>query len=202
MTRLVSMLLAFCSFSTALGWSLAYDQHVVEGFSSRWVQLGWVLGPWQPFDRMMVFMKGTRDEFVMEVRQAPSPASGAPLSPLINRWSFGLVQWSCAGGQNAYFELVEVHTLTVPFWFPTTLFGAFPLALVGIRLLRYRRRVLMRWCLRCGYDLTGNESGVCPECAWPVSWQMSRSTGARPRGLAPSPLEGCDALSVDRMVVP
>ena len=28
---------------------------------------------------------------------------------------------------------------------------------------RYRRRK-KGLCLTCGYDLTGNESGVCPEC--------------------------------------
>ncbi len=26
-------------------------------------------------------------------------------------------------------------------------------------------------CLKCGYNLTGNESGVCPECATPVPKQ-------------------------------
>lgn len=35
-------------------------------------------------------------------------------------------------------------------------------------LRRWRRR---RWgmCLRCGYDLTGNESGVCPECGGDIA---------------------------------
>ncbi len=158
------MLLAFCSFCTALGWSLAYDQHVVEGRSSRWVQLGWVLGPWLPFDGVMVFMKGTEDEFVLEVEQAAGPGPGAPLSPLVNRWSFGFVQWSCSNEQNAYAEPVEVHTVTAPFWLPTTLFGAFPFAVVCMLGLRQWRRLRRGWCLRCGYDLTGNESCVCPEC--------------------------------------
>lgn len=31
----------------------------------------------------------------------------------------------------------------------------------------------MRWyeglCIRCGYDLTGNESGTCSECGSPIS---------------------------------
>ena len=29
---------------------------------------------------------------------------------------------------------------------------------------RRRRRRRKGWCIPCGYDLTGNESGVCPEC--------------------------------------
>jgi hypothetical protein len=27
-------------------------------------------------------------------------------------------------------------------------------------------------CGQCGYDLTGNSSGVCPECGWDVPLQM------------------------------
>ena len=52
----------------------------------------------------------------------------------------------------------------------------FPLFWVGALLLVYpvvafgrglTRRALRRWrglCLKCGYNLTGNVSGVCPEC--------------------------------------
>ena len=32
---------------------------------------------------------------------------------------------------------------------------------------RYHRRK-KGLCLKCGYDLTGNESGVCPECGTKV----------------------------------
>ena len=42
------------------------------------------------------------------------------------------------------------------FVYPCTAFARGPLR-------RWRRR-RMGWCLKCGYDLTGNESGTCPEC--------------------------------------
>ena len=35
-------------------------------------------------------------------------------------------------------------------------------------LWRGDRRIPLGHCPHCGYDLTGNESGVCPECATPV----------------------------------
>ena len=36
-----------------------------------------------------------------------------------------------------------------------------------INMVRSRlRRELPGYCNGCGYDLTGNESGVCPECGW------------------------------------
>ncbi len=39
---------------------------------------------------------------------------------------------------------------------------------VGVVALRHRRRIPPGHCQQCGYDLTGNESGVCPECGRPV----------------------------------
>lgn len=44
-----------------------------------------------------------------------------------------------------------------------------PLFLRGcIRKRRRRLRARQGRCASCGYDLTGNESGVCPECGQPV----------------------------------
>jgi hypothetical protein len=38
----------------------------------------------------------------------------------------------------------------------------------GARRVRRRRLARGNRCTRCGYDLTGNESGVCPECGTPA----------------------------------
>ena len=48
---------------------------------------------------------------------------------------------------------------SIPLWFPFLL-TAIPTAFLWYR---DRRRVLPGHC-RCGYDLTGNTSGKCPEC--------------------------------------
>jgi hypothetical protein len=54
--------------------------------------------------------------------------------------------------------------LYLPLWIPLAVFAAYPtLALIQAPVRRWRRYRKGR-CLNCGYDLTGNVSGVCPEC--------------------------------------
>ncbi len=54
--------------------------------------------------------------------------------------------------------------LKVPVWLPLMLLSVYPIiAFVRGPLRRYRRRKRNQ-CDGCGYDLTGNESGRCPEC--------------------------------------
>ncbi len=49
------------------------------------------------------------------------------------------------------------------FWLPTLLL-ALPLAISATPWARRRRRAKQGLCIRCGYDLSGSESGVCSEC--------------------------------------
>ena len=59
---------------------------------------------------------------------------------------------------------VRVSTLACPLWMPAVAFTVYPtIALIRgpVRRSRRRRKGL---CPDCAYDLTGNESGVCPEC--------------------------------------
>lgn len=53
-----------------------------------------------------------------------------------------------------------VRLVSVPLWIPFILF----MALVGLSLKRGSRSLLWNQCGTCGNDLTGNESGICPEC--------------------------------------
>jgi hypothetical protein len=71
-------------------------------------------------------------------------------------------------------EATQNWSVPLPTW--VHLVGvAIPLALGGILgvLLYLQVRIWRRWgvvgvCLNCGYNLTGNVSGVCPECGEPV----------------------------------
>jgi hypothetical protein len=44
------------------------------------------------------------------------------------------------------------------------LLGAYPLLMTVRKAAIRRQRAKTGCCLRCGYDLTGNVSGACPEC--------------------------------------
>jgi hypothetical protein len=56
------------------------------------------------------------------------------------------------------------YIIRLPLWAPVVLFGACPtIAFIRGPVRRWRRR-RKGLCLACGYDLTGNVTGVCPEC--------------------------------------
>lgn len=52
-----------------------------------------------------------------------------------------------------------------PLWLPLGLFGV----CTGFMWLRDRRKMPHGCCSQCGYDLTANTSGVCPECGGAAS---------------------------------
>jgi hypothetical protein len=52
----------------------------------------------------------------------------------------------------------------IPLWIPFVII-AVP---TGLAWRAARRRIRPGCCRECGYDLTGNVSGVCPECATPA----------------------------------
>ncbi len=96
---------------------------------------------------------------------APNPVNSLP--------------WPTFGFTN---EVLEVHYTDtkiderhlrahMPIGAVLMLFAAYPLIefVFGAGRRRRARRLLDGQCLDCGYDLTGNESGKCPECGTRVS---------------------------------
>jgi hypothetical protein len=57
-----------------------------------------------------------------------------------------------------------VFTAGCPPWFLVLLFGFYPASAFIVRFMRLRRRRKRNQCIHCGYNLTGNVSGICPEC--------------------------------------
>ena len=77
-------------------------------------------------------------------------------------WATGWVRVQDSAAP-AFWSLEAVLHPPNPFWIPVLVFGA------ATALLWYmdRRRVPSGHCRKCGYDLTGNVSGRCPECGTP-----------------------------------
>jgi 4-amino-4-deoxy-L-arabinose transferase-like glycosyltransferase len=62
------------------------------------------------------------------------------------------------------FRRGHVSGLDVPLWLPFLLFATYPTIAFIRGPLRRRRRHRKGLCVKCGYNLTGNVSGLCPEC--------------------------------------
>ena len=87
---------------------------------------------------------------------------GWPIRP--TSYAFG-TDWYVPGGFGVYpipfyGSGGASRWLYVPFW-PLVVLAAGWIACPAVRSWNRHRLGL---CSRCGYDLTGNESGVCPEC--------------------------------------
>ena len=78
---------------------------------------------------------------------------------------FPAVSWSLRaysvgpGCPEVRFTLVRTRS-----WILCLLFATYPTITFIRGLLRRRRRRRKGRCLNCNYDLTGTESGICPEC--------------------------------------
>lgn len=73
--------------------------------------------------------------------------------PATMHWQFGLER-----GLLSSLNMTDTRVF-IPLWFVTLLFGL-PAAATWHR----DRRRAPSVCVKCGYDLRGNTSGVCPEC--------------------------------------
>lgn len=58
--------------------------------------------------------------------------------------------------------------ISVPLWTLILGFAAYPLSVLLGNSIGRRRNRRLSWCLKCGYDLTGNTTGICPECGTKV----------------------------------
>ena len=79
-----------------------------------------------------------------------------------DRWSFTVQASTPSLGWRLRYFLTSAGEwcFVVPLWLP---FGILAVP-TGYLFWRDRRRPLPGHCGQCGYNLTGNTSGVCPEC--------------------------------------
>jgi hypothetical protein len=89
-------------------------------------------------------------------------------------WLIGHTIWDIGGPRLGGWPSAEVTRsrfwLRLPIW---VFLGA---SAFSTALLWYwsRKRYPPGYCRSCGYDLTGNESGMCPECGTPIPDAMRK----------------------------
>jgi hypothetical protein len=107
------------------------------------------------------------EDAMLEFCAATARSSGTPKPVGHRHWHFAQFRWYSQGK----FAIDGLHPciipsrkeVGVPFWFLALCFGALPAACVNRSVRRRRDRAAGR-CVVCHYNLTGNVSGVCPEC--------------------------------------
>jgi hypothetical protein len=132
--------------ATLVLWQLALLLDV--GYASRW-------GGW-------IYFGGS----VLEVGYDPSPVYTGLRSfefrdfpPL---WSWDRMRWMPRSGTNQATGSLEA--VRIPLW----LFYAISVAAAACVFAKFRTPSY-DFCHSCGYNLTGNESGTCPECGFTVN---------------------------------
>jgi len=147
---------------TNLFWDAAVTQDSWQGVDAadghlllQWTQFGGYFGLWEgssPAERSLLRVVGS---------DIPHETMGFWYkSPL--HWSFG--EAFCLALD---IDGPMIYVVGLPLWsaflvsLAASCIGAYPI----IRRLHRRRHNL---CVRCGYDLRGNVSGVCTECGIPV----------------------------------
>jgi hypothetical protein len=92
-------------------------------------------------------------------------------------WDHPLRKFELAGIRfgGLWGERSMLWNLEVPYGFLVAAACALPLARLWAwrRRRRDRRRLRKGLCRRCGYDLRGNASGVCPECGSAITLKPS-----------------------------
>jgi hypothetical protein len=101
-------------------------------------------------------------------RSAVAPKAGEEGSG----WGF---RWRTYGGGTTWFERRE---MSVPFWALVVGLGVLP-CVWWMRGARMKPRPGA--CRNCGYSVTGNTSGICPECGTAVGMQQKSDLVAEER---------------------
>jgi hypothetical protein len=91
----------------------------------------------------------------VDIGWSHTPRGGPP-----PKWAWGRDKFALDWSPGYWIYRAPVRTVSVSLWM-LFLLVALPTAYLWYR---DRRRFPRGHCQLCGYDLTGNVSGVCPEC--------------------------------------
>ena len=76
-----------------------------------------------------------------------------------------MTRWQIGPGGKRVGTIYRDRRVNCPAWIALVALAAYPIIALIRGPLRLRHRRKRGHCLECGYNLTGNTSGVCPECA-------------------------------------
>jgi hypothetical protein len=116
--------------------------------------------PWQPKPGRFWFFSGDRYDWQYRRCSANHALIGFRVA------SNHDVRQAMVAGAGAVVITSNFYALVIPLWFLLSVFLAVPVCRAGAyaRRIVSARRKSAGLCGACGYDLTGNVSGVCPEC--------------------------------------
>ena len=115
-------------------------------------------------------------EFIRPQHHAPTSLDGRPEE---YRWlGFYLEPTYHQAPGDAKYDC-WFSAIGLPYYFLFALTGVAPV-IRAKRWLKNRRRTMFNLCHVCGYNLTGNISGICPECGTTVAAPAARTTPLKP----------------------
>jgi hypothetical protein len=170
--KIITVILLLMILGTAGLWWRSYGTFTVPHGTSNWLTVpGWdanVVG--DPVRSGGISLSGA-DGYIRVYWNWTQSNDEGPLGLL--RSTDATYGVACFGWMRRGTTLVAV---SAPFWFVLGLFSAQP-TYMFIRgpFRRWRRRRQGR-CLTCGYDLTGNVSGICSECGTPIALDGAATT--------------------------
>lgn len=121
------------------------------------VWVSWLYGPASDEELVIALHGGALDVIKMGLIRFPSHPSDFGW-PLTGEWIWLLKASKYKSARRMF------QRILVPLWLPLLL------SLIPTAYLWYKdRRIPRGHCQKCGYDLTGNASGVCPECGTSIA---------------------------------
>lgn len=170
--KMIIVGLTFLATASAIAWPLSYTdwpgRMSVEPLDGFWCSHE------QPFPEGDYYWRlGIRFNSSRSLSFATMPGRACLQIP---HWSDEVDRYTFEVWRDFYVQIVPVPPnsdwtifVSCPFYVPFLVFAAYPTFAFIRGPLRRHNREKRNLCLNCGYSLTGNVSGNCPECGTPTS---------------------------------
>ena len=138
-----------------------------------WIDLVLTLEGGHVVATRIIAVPGTEPEFVTTVAREhgkirshfPGPSAGEGFWGWIDLWFPGKIEIY----RKFDFGKAAFHRVDLPFWL------LFIASLLPTAILWWHRRIPPGHCQACGYNLTGNVSGICPECGMRIEQEVEET---------------------------